>query len=168
MIIDQPIQKMPESVEKVRFQDCDPFNHLNNSKYIDYLMTARVDHLLDHYGFDVYKIAAEKGVGWVSAHTEISYLLPAFPNEKVVIQTQLLDWTEKSLLFEASMWNEDKTQLKSLMWGRIVHFNLRTQRSEAHSETFIKFFKQVVNPVELNFKERVSELKRKIENGTPA
>ena len=27
--------RIPESTAIVRFPDCDPFNHLNNSKYID-------------------------------------------------------------------------------------------------------------------------------------
>ena len=30
--------KTPESTRIVRFQDCDPYGHLNNAKYIDYLL----------------------------------------------------------------------------------------------------------------------------------
>lgn len=36
-------KKLLESKAKVRFHDCDPFNHLNNSRYIDYMVTARGD-----------------------------------------------------------------------------------------------------------------------------
>lgn len=52
--------KTPESRVKVRFPDCDPFNHLNNSRYLDYIMTARGDQLIEHYGFDIYRLAREK------------------------------------------------------------------------------------------------------------
>ncbi|MEO6346652.1 MAG: acyl-CoA thioesterase, partial [Aquaticitalea sp.] len=38
-----------ESKMKIRFHDCDPFNHLNNSKYIDYILTARGDQLIENY-----------------------------------------------------------------------------------------------------------------------
>ena len=29
----------------VRFQDCDPFGHLNNARYIDYFLNARQDQI---------------------------------------------------------------------------------------------------------------------------
>jgi hypothetical protein len=56
-----------ESQMKVRFPDCDPFNHLNNSKYIDYIINAREDQLLKYYNFDVYELAKKtcKDYLWV-------------------------------------------------------------------------------------------------------
>lgn len=62
---------------KVRFQDCDPFNHLNNSKYIDYFINAREDHLLENYNLDIYTMALKEGISWVVASNQISYLRPA-------------------------------------------------------------------------------------------
>ena len=41
--------KILESKIRVRFQDCDPFNHLNNSSYIDYFFDAREDQLHNRY-----------------------------------------------------------------------------------------------------------------------
>jgi acyl-CoA thioester hydrolase len=35
------LEKVPESEALIRFPDCDPFNHLNNSRYIDYFINAR-------------------------------------------------------------------------------------------------------------------------------
>jgi len=67
------LKKVLESKMKIRFHDCDPFNHLNNSKYLDYIMTARTDQLLEYYNLDVYKMAQEKGIGWVSAQTQNPY-----------------------------------------------------------------------------------------------
>ena len=46
-------KKVLESKMKVRFHDCDPFNHLNNSRYIDYIVTARGDQLLENYNLDI-------------------------------------------------------------------------------------------------------------------
>ena len=37
----EPLEKNPESKVVVRFPDCDPFNHLHNSRYIDYYLNAR-------------------------------------------------------------------------------------------------------------------------------
>ncbi len=33
--------KEPETQIVIRFQDCDPFGHLNNARYIDYFVNAR-------------------------------------------------------------------------------------------------------------------------------
>jgi acyl-CoA thioester hydrolase len=44
------MEKTPISFYTVRFNDCDPLGHLNNSKYIDYFLNAREDHLKEHFG----------------------------------------------------------------------------------------------------------------------
>ena len=46
------MNKSPNSNYKIRFNDCDMFGHLNNSRYLDYLINAREDHLKDYYSFD--------------------------------------------------------------------------------------------------------------------
>ena len=155
------VLREPESQARIRFPDCDPFHHLNNSRYIDYLFNAREDHLLTCYDFDIHHLAASRGIGWVCAHTQIAYLQPAVLNELVTIATRLLYAGEKSLLLEASMWDLGKNQLKSLMWSRLVHYNLRERRSQAHSPELADLFGQIVYPLpeNRNFEERVSHLK---------
>lgn len=157
----EELKKILESNMKIRFHDCDPFNHLNNSRYIDYIVTARGDQLLDQYDFDIYKLAREKGVGWVAAQTQISYISPANLMENVTIQTRLLNYSDKSLLLEGLMWNTNKTVLKSVMWTKLVHFSLLSQKSESHSEELMKLFSQIVNPLDKmkDFEERVQHVK---------
>ncbi|MDA8650906.1 thioesterase, partial [Flavobacteriaceae bacterium] len=46
--------KILESKAIVRFQDCDPFNHLNNAAYLNYLVNAREDQLMEAYGINIY------------------------------------------------------------------------------------------------------------------
>lgn len=155
------LKKLLESKTKIRFHDCDPFNHLNNSRYIDYLVTARGDQLIDEYGFDIYKLAQEKGLGWVSAQTQISYMVPAYLMEEVTIQTRLIACTEKSLLLEALMWNYDKTILKALMWTKLVHYDLHTQSSQSHTPELMNFFRQILNPLQqpTDFETRVKAIR---------
>jgi len=156
------LTKILESKVKIRFTDCDPFNHLNNSRYIDYIVTERSEQLLDNYGLDIYQLAKEKGIGWVTGQTQISYLFPAFPNEVVVIETQLIGYSEKSLVFEGMMWNHDKTQLKAVMWAKLVHFHPQTQKSHSHSKELMQLFGQVINPLpmESDFETRIKNVKR--------
>lgn len=155
------LKKVLESTMKIRFHDCDPFNHLNNSRYLDYIMTARGDQLADNYDLDIYKIAREQGVGWVIAQTQISYISPALLMEEVVIETQLLSFSERSLHLEAFMWNKNKSGLKAVLWAKFVHFNLKTQKSHSHDENLMTFFSQIVNPLpqETGFEERIRSLK---------
>lgn len=155
------MNKLLESTTRVRFHDCDPFNHLNNSRYLDYLMTARTDQLEANYNLDIYQLAQQKAIGWVTAQTQISYLSPALVNEVVTIQTQLLAFGPKSLLFEALMFNSGKSVLKAVLWGKLVHIDLTTQRSHAHSPELMQLFEQVVNPLspDQGFEERVASLK---------
>ena len=100
--------KIIESKVRVRFPDCDPFNHLNNSRYIDYIINAREDQLLEAYDFDLYQLAKEKGISWVVAQNQIAYLLPAMLMETVTIESKLLSFDDKSLVVEALMWDEQK------------------------------------------------------------
>lgn len=155
------LEKSPESTLKIRFPDCDPFNHLNNSKYIDYMINAREDQLLKYYDFDIYGLAHAKGISWVVAQNQIAYLAPAVLMETVTVQTRLLAYEDKRLLFEALMWNEDKTSLKAVLWSKLVHFNLRTKKSEVHSPELTNLFKQVVHPIEESqtFEERLKGFK---------
>ena len=154
-------KKVLESNMKIRFHDCDPFNHLNNSRYIDYIVTARGDQLIENYDFDIYKLAREKGLGWVSALTQISYLSPAYLMEEAVIQTRLINCSEKSLLLEALMWDDTKSNLKAVMWTKLVHFNLKTKGSHLHDEELMQFFRQIGHPLEtiMSFEKRIQNLK---------
>ena len=155
--------KVFESEALIRFSDCDPFNHLNNSRYIDYFINAREDHLLKFHGFNMYKFAIEKGLSWVVSLSHIAYLQPAFLNETVVIQSTLLELKEKAVVVEMKMWNKEKTILKSLFWSQFTHYNLKTQKAEVHSDELKDFFKPFENrlPNDITFEVRVAELKNK-------
>ncbi|MBN8678427.1 MAG: acyl-CoA thioesterase [Chitinophagales bacterium] len=158
------LPKLLESTAKIRFPDCDPFNHLNNSRYLDYIINAREDQILEAYQFDSHTIARETGLAWVIAQHQIAYLAPAMLMEEVVIQTRMLSYTDRVIQIEALMWNQDKTVLKTLMWTRLAHFNLRTMRSHTHSEEFLSLFSAVVDPLpaEIGFEERIKQLRIKV------
>ena len=154
--------KVFESEVLIRFSDCDPFNHLNNSRYLDYFINAREDHLAER-GFNLYQLALEKGLGWVVSMNQVAYLKPAFLNETVVIESTLLEMKEKEVLVEMRMWNKEKTILKSFMWTKVIHFNLKTQRTEVHSKELEEFFRPLENPlpIAMNFEERLADVKNK-------
>ncbi len=152
--------KVLESKAKIRFQDCDPFNHLNNASYINYMINAREDQIDKHYNLDIFELAKTKGVSWVVGTNQIAYLKPALLMEEVIIDSQLIRYTENQLHVEIRMWNKDKSELKSVMWSTFVHFNLLQQKRWNHDQHLLELFKNILEPVEAkNFEERILLLK---------
>ncbi|RZK26521.1 MAG: acyl-CoA thioesterase [Flavobacterium sp.] len=155
-------KRVLESIVRVEYQDCDPFNHLINARYIDYIMAARTEQLLENYGFNTSDLVYKHGIGWVSALTQISYLSPAVWMEQIIIETRLINFSDASLQVEACVWNKERTRMKAVMWARLVHFNIRSQRSHRHSDVLMKFFRGIHFPLEatVSFEERVKSLKQ--------
>jgi acyl-CoA thioester hydrolase len=122
----------PTSLYQVRFNDCDPFGHLNNSRYIDYFINAREDHLVDNYQFS-FPDFIQKGYGWVVAGHEIVYLKPANAYETVCIQTSLIEYTDTQIMVEAIMFDEKQQQVKAVQWTRFVFINLKTAKKDKHT-----------------------------------
>ena len=156
--------KVWESKSLIRFPDCDPFNHLNNARYLDYFINAREDHAVANLNFNIYHFAAKHGLSWVVSKTQIVYLKPAFLMETVVIDSTILELGEKELLVEMKMWDEEKKKLKSVLWTNFVHVNLKTQKPERHSTELIDLFKPFENPLpqKISFDERVEQLRNLI------
>lgn len=139
--------KAPESTVVVRFQDCDPLGHLNNSRYIDYMINVREDHLIGHYDFNIFKMTRELGITWVVGHHELAYLKPVFVMEKVLIQTRLINYTEKYVQAEMVMYDLHKTHIKAVLWSKFFHFDVKSQKSRAHSEEHLSLFEKLLDSV---------------------
>lgn len=133
---------------KVRFQDCDPFNHLNNSKYIDYFLNAREDQLIEHYGIDVHELAKTRGISWLVGSSQIMYINPAENMETVLIESQLIKYSAKNLMVELTMWDENRTRIKAVSWIGFVHFNMMQKKSHIHEEKLMSLFEQIHVPIE--------------------
>ena len=154
------LPKILESKAKIRFQDCDPFNHLNNASYINYMINAREDQIEQNYKLDIFSLAKKQGISWVVGTNQIAYLKPALLMEEVVIDSQLITFSENQLRVEIRMWNNPKTELKAILWSTFVHYNLLQQKRWNHSDQLIELFQNVHTPVGVaNFEERILELK---------
>lgn len=153
------MDKILESKTKVRFQDCDPFNHLNNSKYIDYFINAREDQLVENYDLDIYNVAMTEGASWVVGSNQVSYLKPAFTMEMIRIESQLINYSHQSIQVELRMYNESRTELKSVIWSKFVHIDMKTHRSMQHASKYMQLFEKVHLPVsETTFEDRIKAI----------
>ena len=121
----------------VRFNDCDPFGHLNNSKYIDYMLNAREDHLSQYFDIELGDFH-KQGFGWVVTNHEIQYIRPAAYNQKVIIQSDLIQTGDSHLLVEMRMYDETANTMKAILWTKFTCVNMKTGRKEIHPEDFMK------------------------------
>lgn len=159
--MDKELTKQPESFAVVRFQDCDPFNHLNNANYINYFINAREDQLLKEYDIDMYRIIQKTGLGWVVSMNQIAYLYPAFLMEKVLVQSQIIAYGEYDITVEMKMYDEQKKRIKAVLWVNFVHFNIAQNKAEKHAEEWIQLFKNLHCPIEeQQFTDRVNSLRK--------
>ncbi|WP_420385119.1 acyl-CoA thioesterase [Roseivirga sp.] len=139
----QPITKAT-----IRFQDCDPFGHLNNSKYLDYMINAREDHLIQEYDLDIFRMARHEGRSWVVGHSEIVYMKPALVMEEVKIQSRLIDFTERYVQAEMVMLDKEESHIKAVLWSKFVHYDLKTLKSRPHDEGMMQILQEILVPVE--------------------
>jgi acyl-CoA thioester hydrolase len=149
--------KILQSTYQIRFQDSDPFRHLNNARYLDYFVNAREDQFETSFGIKTGEMAFKDNLGWVVASNYISYLVPANVNEDILIESQILDFGNKHLKIEMRMWDINKTHIKALNWVNLVHFDIKTGRPKNHTEDLLTIFKSILFPVEtIDFEERTS------------
>lgn len=132
-----------ETSYTVRFNDCDPFGHLNNARYIDYMLNAREDHLKHFHQLNLDEFY-KQGLGWVVTGHEILYLRPANYNETIYIQSDLLEAGEAHVLVEMRMLDETRKVLKAILWTRFTSVNIKTGKKENHSPEFMNVVKDLL------------------------
>jgi acyl-CoA thioester hydrolase len=151
--------KFPESRVRIRFKDCDPHGHLYNTRFIEYMLEAREDQLIEHYGLNLMDYAEQRKMAWILVKNEISYLKEAKRNEFVIIKTSLIHTSEKSLAVEYQMWTDDKSELKAILWSKFIHVDMQNKKTTPHPNDIQEILKSLVNPIEeLLMEERVKGL----------
>jgi acyl-CoA thioester hydrolase len=164
----QEYSKQLESELIVRFQDCDPFGHLNNAKYLDYFFNARADQTLLYYGWSPLKLSKEYDAHWVVTQHQISYVRPAMYGETVSVITSLIHYDHNSITTECIMLNREKTGLKAMIWTTLRNVSMETGKTTSHSaelmELLAKLHHNDLNYSPLKYYERVAELKEHYKN----
>ncbi len=141
-----PLNPRPHSTHRIRFDDCDPFGHLNNISYQRYFLRAREDHVLDFYDFDLFRHMALNKTGWVVTSFQIRYLAPALMNELVVIESALVHYDAASLWVEAIMYDQKRERIKALAWMQFAYIDAQTGRRTEHDEAFTTLLAAVLVP----------------------
>lgn len=132
-----------DSKLRIRFQDCDPFLHLNQACYLNYFVNAREDHIREHYGLDTYKYARETGQGWMVTKNQIAYLRQVMVNEVVTVESHITAFDDTRIEVEFIMWDEFKFKPKALLWATYTFVNLNEGKRAKHSHSINAFFAKI-------------------------
>lgn len=158
-------ERNPKTRSMIRFQDCDPFGHLNTGRYIDYFINAREDHLARFYDFDIYERQKKTQDNWLITGHQIAYVHPALFREEVTIGTALIQYTENSILMEGVMLDKEEKQLKSVIWTSFRLYSFAEGRPLKHSKELMSFWSEIAMevPAVINggFVGRVIELRHR-------
>ena len=150
--------KVLSSKTIIRFQDCDPYAHLNNGRYLDYFMNCREDQLWKEYDFNIYEYSRTTGLGWVVTQNQIAYIRPALLMEEVTVESQLIEIKGKFVKVEMRMYDAER-KLKSLLWAQFLHVDIRQGKSAPHTEELQQLFETICVPIEeKDFNERLKVL----------
>ncbi len=154
------MEKQPTTSALVRFQDCDPLGHLNNSKYLDYMINAREDHLRNFYDLDIYDYLDRNKIGWVVGKNEIVYRNPALMNEEVSIRSQVMDFDDRRISVEIAMFDKNHKHLKALLWTDFIPFDIMINSVSKHTEEITSLLQNVqIDIEEKTIEERLEAIK---------
>ncbi len=159
----------PESLIRIRFQDCDPFGHLNNARYMDYFFEARSEHLRQTGEFDFYEYGNRENKSWVVAKTQLQYLEPVKQNEIVKIVTRLTRLSANGITNEDMILDKEGTRLKAVLWVDLSFVDLTKGRPLRHDPEIFSFLESFLYEEEgmenTSFETRVKQLRKQIAAG---
>jgi len=134
---------------RIRFEDCDPFGHLNNANYFNYLLHGLEDYFREIIKIDFGDYISE-GYGWMVKNHQIAYLRPAAQNEKIRIVVDLVTISEFELETELKMFGSKSHKLKAILKTSLIHFDVsKRKRCSLHINTFFtiaQFVNININP----------------------
>lgn len=157
--------KETESRVVIRFQDCDPLQHLNNAKYFDYFFNAREDQVPKLYGLEMIDLIKKYQATWVVYNHNISYVRPAMVGEWVRIMSRVIWHNHNTILVEYYMTDDEKRELKTLLWSTMRYVSMSDGRSRDHQGAVVDFINAVSLETDVSdttIRERIKFLKEKL------
>jgi thioesterase-3 len=128
-----------ESHLNVRPDDIDMFNHVHNSKYLDYVLAARYEQMEKDYGMS-WQSFEDLGYGWVVSKVTISFKRPLKLGDQLIVRTGILEMNEKGSHVQFEIINKKTGKVASDGIFEYVMIDLKTQRSCKVTEEMIKAY----------------------------
>lgn len=155
-------EKEISGIYKIRFADCDPLGHLNNVKYVEYMLNAREDHVEERYHFTFDSYIKKTGCIWVAIENKISYLREVKSQQVVRIASKIIEIDDRTMVVEVLMTDLDNKIVNAVLWLKLIYFNMKTRKAEKHSHKEMALFLEDVCELEQkDFDERIIFLRKR-------
>ena len=102
----------------VRPDDIDMNNHVHNSKYLDYIQTARFIQMRDNYKVPMEDYIA-KGLTWFVSAVNLEYKRSLKFGDIALVKTQVGDWNGAQVTI--NVWVYNKANNKICVEGKMLY-----------------------------------------------
>jgi YbgC/YbaW family acyl-CoA thioester hydrolase len=113
----------------VRPDDIDMFQHVHNSRYLDYIQAARYDQMIR-----CYKMSMEEfmimGYGFVVKKAELNFKRALIMGDIMLISTQVKEFNGSDIVVEFEIVNKKNEKISCDGFMLYTMINLKTGRSE--------------------------------------
>lgn len=138
------IYKTFETELRVRPDDIDMFQHVHNSKYLDYVLAARYDQMEHCYGMSMEKFM-ERGYGWVVKSVQINYKRALMLGDYFVVRTGIECIDERGCRVKFTINHKANDKLCSDGWFDFVMIDIKTGKSVKISEDIMEHYNMLVD-----------------------
>lgn len=113
-----------ESEIAIRPDDIDLNNHVHNTKYLDYVLAARYNQMINDYKMSM-KDFEELGYNWVVSITNIEYKRALNLDDKILVRTQMD--SVNGAQCKVNFWIVKKENEKVAAQGHIIYTMISTK-----------------------------------------
>ena len=137
MITENKSNSIFETEIVVRPDDIDMNNHVHNSKYLDYIQTARFIQMRDNY-----KVPMEEyhslGLNWFASAVHLEYKRALKFGDIALVKTQIGEWNGAQVTI--NVWVYNKSSNKIAVEGKMLYtlVSITSGRPVRISEDIIK------------------------------
>jgi len=121
---------------QVRPDDIDMFNHVHNSKYLDYVLAARYEQMERCYGMSMEQFM-EMGYGWVVKTAHVEFKRPLVMGESFRVTTGIISMDEKTSKVSFSIRSLKTNKICSEGWFDYALIDIKTGRGMKISQEMI-------------------------------
>ena len=118
----------------VRPYDIDMFQHVHNSRYLDYIQAARYDQMVNCYQLSMEEFLS-MGYGWVVKKATLNFKRPLILSDVMIVSTQVMEINGSDANIDFEIVNKKTTKL--CCDGQMIYtmINLKNGRSEKIPES---------------------------------
>ena len=131
---------------RVRPDDIDMFQHVHNSKYLDYVLAARYDQMDQCYGMSMEKFM-ERGFGWVVKAVHINYKRSLTMGDYFIVRTSIETIDDRGCRVRFAILIKDSEKVSCDGWFDFVMIDMQTGKGVKIPHDIIQHYNVLVEEV---------------------